>query len=129
MKIQTNKKGFTLIELLVVVAIIGILAGIVLVSLNSARNRADKASLQSSLSSIMPVASMCINDGGTIQAAVAGAAICDLADITETWPTLPAALTAKGYSYALASQDSITGSDSGGVIITCTVSSTSCIMN
>ncbi len=44
-----NKKGFTLIELLVVIAIIGILSGLIIVSMSSANNAAKDARVQASL--------------------------------------------------------------------------------
>jgi prepilin-type N-terminal cleavage/methylation domain-containing protein len=73
----SSSKGFTLIELLVVIAIIGILAGIVLASLSTARSGASDAKTKEQLSSLRTAMEIYYsqngNYGGTAATCAAGA--------------------------------------------------------
>jgi len=62
--LNRKNQGFTLIELLVVIAIIGILAAVVLVSLNSARSKSRDARRLADTRQIMTALELYYNDNG-----------------------------------------------------------------
>ncbi len=59
---KTFSRGFTLIELLVVIAIIGILASVVLASLNSARDKGADAAITSTVNNVRAQAALYYED-------------------------------------------------------------------
>ena len=72
---RKGQKGFTLIELLVVIAIIGILATVVLVSLNTARSKARDVRRISDLHQVALASEMYYDDNSAYPSAATWAAV------------------------------------------------------
>jgi prepilin-type N-terminal cleavage/methylation domain-containing protein len=121
-----KKKGFTLIELLVVVAIIGLLATMSIVALNSARARARDAKRVADIKQIQTALELYYNDKGvypdtiTFGGTLASSSIVYMNNVP-TAPTPADGTCSTGNTYAYAqTTDSYTlkycvGAPTGGI--------------
>lgn len=100
---MNKNKGFTLIELLVVIAIIGVLASVILSSLNSARKKAIDVAVKANLSNARAQAEIFYDsNGNSYDGGTAVTRVCDVAATVGTpavkgiYPNVLAAIQATG---------------------------------
>lgn len=107
LKISKSEKAFTLIELLVVIAIIGILSAVVVVSINSARDKSKAAFIKSSLKSLYSQAEIFYTQNGTY----AGLYNATTYDCTGTLVDIAKSMADQGITVKCYSRNSSTNGD------------------
>ena len=96
-KLIKSDYGFTLVELMTVMAIIGILATAIMVSLSAQKKRAEGNKALLELSDVMNKIYLCKSDDGTVNNPSDGGDICSLGAEYGFWPNLN--YLGSGWSY------------------------------
>ncbi len=126
-----DRQGFTLVELLIVIAIIGILAGVVLVSASGGVEKSRRASALASMSSVLPELVACQDDGFGLNAFDITKTICNDASHTVKWPDITSktgyAISAGAATNAQILNYTFTAAKTGQTSITCSYVSNDCI--
>jgi prepilin-type N-terminal cleavage/methylation domain-containing protein len=123
MRMKQNKSsGFTLIELLVVIAVIGILAAVVMASLNTSRAKGNDASIKSDLVTVRSQAELYNNSNSTFGTFTSGA--CPSVSNTGSGSVFYDATVKQAIEQA-----GVLGGGTKGTTTTGTTSNTSCVAN
>ena len=139
-KLKISKHGFTLIEIMVAVAILGILASVVLVSLTSFGEKARSTKALTQTSSVIPSVLSCLGNNGTINnpGSAGGEDICNIGGSAAPgygiWPPLSTDLStyqydAASFSFASSSTWSLgvgSSDDDDDVAICCSSAMSGC---
>jgi prepilin-type N-terminal cleavage/methylation domain-containing protein len=82
--LRKTNKGVSLLEVMTVIAVIGILASVVTVSLSEGKRKAQASSALQSMSSVAPLAYKCLAKGGTLNKT---GSICSINEFS-SWPDI-----------------------------------------